>query len=87
MAYRPLPCRICNQQHVQADGSHDASLGPEDLKAVKAAFDPAWLEIEGNFSTPPITVRVVRRRLAEALLSISTDNKRALKLRVRNDVR
>jgi hypothetical protein len=70
--------------------AHDASLGPEDLKAVKVTFDAAWLEIAGNSSTHPITVRVVRRRLAEALLSIATDNKRdveALKRHVRNDVR
>ena len=54
----------------------DASLGPEASKAIKAAFDAAWREIAGNFSTHPITVRIVRRRLAEALLSIATDNKR-----------
>jgi hypothetical protein len=54
----------------------DASLGPEAAKAVKAAFDAAWREIAGNFSSHPITVRVVRRRLAEALLSIATDKHR-----------
>jgi hypothetical protein len=54
----------------------DASLGPEASKAIKDAFDAAWREIAGNFSTHPITVRVVRRRLAEALLSIATDNQR-----------
>jgi hypothetical protein len=54
----------------------NASLGPEVSKAIEDAFDAAWREIAGNFSTHPITVRVVRRRLAEALLSIATDNKR-----------
>jgi hypothetical protein len=54
----------------------DASLGPEASKAVKDALDATWREIAGNFSTHPITVRVVRRRLAEALLSIATDNHR-----------
>ena len=53
----------------------DASLGPEASKALKDAFDAAWLEIAGNFSSHPITVRVVRRRLAEALLSVAADNK------------
>ena len=54
----------------------DASLGPEASRAIKDAFDAAWREISCNFSSHPITVRVVRRRLAEALLSIATDNKR-----------
>jgi hypothetical protein len=53
----------------------DASLGPEASKALKDAFDATWLQISGNFSSHPITVRVVRRRLAEALLSIAADNK------------
>ena len=54
----------------------NASLGPEASKAIKDSFDATWREIAGNFSTHPITVGVVRRRLAEALLAIATDNNR-----------
>jgi hypothetical protein len=54
----------------------NASLDPEASKAITDAFDATWREIAGNFSTHPITVGVVRRRLAEALLLIATDNKR-----------
>ena len=44
---------ICNKQAARAGRQliDDASLGPEASKALRDAFDAAWLEIAGNFST------------------------------------
>jgi hypothetical protein len=78
MAYRPLHTMQDMQQAACAARQliDDASLGPEASKAIKDAFDAVWREISGNFSSHPITVRVARRRLAEALLSLATDTQR-----------
>jgi hypothetical protein len=52
-----------------------ASLGPDALKAAGQAFDQAWTEIAGNFNDP-IQIEGARLSLANALLSIATDDSR-----------
>jgi hypothetical protein len=53
-----------------------ASFGPEILKAIGEAFDLAWAEIAGNFGGDPFDVERARLRLAEAMLSIATEDSR-----------
>jgi hypothetical protein len=50
-----------------------ASFGPAALKIIGQAFDEAWAEIAGNFGDNPIQVDNARLRLAEALLSVATE--------------
>jgi hypothetical protein len=52
----------------------DASYGPEALKAMTQAFDQAWLVIAGNISRD--TSEATRLRLANALLSVATEDSR-----------
>jgi len=49
-----------------------ASFGPATVKAMGEAFDQAWAEIAGNFGTTQI--ENARLRLAEAMLSIATED-------------
>jgi hypothetical protein len=59
-----------------------ASYGPNALKAMGQAFDEAWRTIEGNFGGNPSDIERARTRLAEALLSVATEDShdvRALK--------
>ena len=51
-----------------------AALGPATLKAVGEAFDQAWAEISGNFGDSPAELENARLMLAEALLSIATED-------------
>jgi hypothetical protein len=51
-----------------------ASFGPEALKAMGAAFDQAWAEIAGDFGNIPFAIESARLRLAEAMLSIATED-------------
>src|SRR5215510_10249491 len=51
-----------------------AVLGPETLKAIGEAFDQAWAQIAGNFGDNPLEVENARLRLAEAMLSIATED-------------
>jgi hypothetical protein len=60
-----------------------ASFGPETVKAMGQAFDQAWAEIAGNFGDTPTQVESARLRLAEAVLSVTSEDSRdvaALKL-------
>ena len=50
-----------------------AAFGPETLKAVGEAFDQAWAQIAGNFGNDPLEVESAKLRLAEAMLSVATD--------------
>jgi hypothetical protein len=52
----------------------DASFGPEALKAMVQAFDQAWSVVSGNISQG--TSETARLRLANALLSVATDDSR-----------
>jgi hypothetical protein len=53
-----------------------ASFGPDTLKAIGAAFDAAWAEIAGSFGNDPIAIEAARLRLANAILSIASENSR-----------
>ena len=51
-----------------------AALGPATLKALGEAFDQAWAQIAGNFGDNPTQVENARLRLAEAMLSVATED-------------
>ena len=51
-----------------------AAFGPETLKAVGEAFEQAWAQIARNFGDTPTQVENARLRLAEAMLSIATED-------------
>ena len=51
-----------------------ASFGPEALRALGEAFDAAWATISGNFGNDPIDAEKARLRLANALLSIASED-------------
>lgn len=53
------------------DGS---SYGPEALKTIGQAFDEAWQTIAGNFTDE--TIEAGRLRLANALLSVASEDSR-----------
>jgi hypothetical protein len=52
-----------------------ASLGPDALKAVGQAFDEAWATVASQFTDPDQT-EAARLKLAEAILSVATDDSR-----------
>jgi hypothetical protein len=51
-----------------------AALGPATLKAMGEAFDQAWAQIAGNFGDSPLEIESAGLRLAEAMLSITTED-------------
>ena len=51
-----------------------ASFGPETIRVMGQAFDQAWAEIAGNFGTLPAAVENARLKLAEAMLSVATED-------------
>ena len=51
-----------------------AAFGPATLKAIGEAFDQAWAQITGNFGDSPTQIENARLRLAEALLSVATED-------------
>jgi hypothetical protein len=53
-----------------------AAFGPETLKAIGQAFDEAWAQIAGNFGTDPDDVERARLRLADAMISVATEQSR-----------
>ena len=53
-----------------------ASFGPDALKAIGQAFDEAWASIADNFGTEPISIEAGRVALAEALLSVASEDSR-----------
>jgi hypothetical protein len=50
-----------------------ASFGPETVKAMGEAFDQAWAEIAGNFGDNPTQIESARSRLADAVISVTTE--------------
>jgi|RhiMetdeSRZDD1v2_1073273.scaffolds.fasta_scaffold358380_2 hypothetical protein len=63
--------------NVQARGMVDAaSYGPDTLKAIGQAFDEAWASIAGNFGDDPADVERARLKLANALLSVASEDSR-----------
>jgi hypothetical protein len=53
-----------------------ASFGPEELKAIGAAFEAAWAEIAGNFGDDAADIEKARLRLAKAMLSVANEESR-----------
>jgi hypothetical protein len=53
-----------------------ASLGPDALKAATRAFDEAWAEIAAHFSHDQIQLEGARFSLANAVLSVTSDDSR-----------
>jgi hypothetical protein len=51
-----------------------AAYGPETLKAIGQAFDEAWLTIAANFGDDPHSIELARLRLADALLSVTSED-------------
>ena len=53
-----------------------ASFGPDALKAVSQAFDQAWGEIASHFNGDPSVTDAARIALANAILSVASDESR-----------
>ena len=53
-----------------------ASFGPDALRAIGEAFDAAWAEIAGNFGDRPTEIDAARIKLANAILSIASEDSR-----------
>lgn len=53
-----------------------ASFGPDALKAIGDAFDAAWAEIAGGFGTDPVAIEAARLKLANAVLSVASEDSR-----------
>jgi hypothetical protein len=53
-----------------------ASFGPDAMKAIGEAFDAAWAEIANNFGNMPVVIEAARLKLADALLSIASEDSR-----------
>jgi hypothetical protein len=53
-----------------------AAFGPDALKTIAQAFDEAWERIAGNFGTDVATVNGARAKLADAVLSVASENTR-----------
>jgi hypothetical protein len=53
-----------------------AAYGPEALKAIGQAFDEAWDCIAGNFGDDPASLELGRALLAEAMLSVASEDSR-----------
>jgi hypothetical protein len=53
-----------------------AAFGPEAVKTIGRAFDEAWDYIAGNFGDDPTSIELGRCRLAEALLSVASEDSR-----------
>ncbi len=46
------------------------------MKAIGEAFDAAWAEIDRNFGDDPLEIESARLRLADAVLSIASEDSR-----------
>jgi hypothetical protein len=54
----------------------DAAFGPDALRAVRQAFDEVWSEIAWRFGTHLVVIEAARLKLADALLSIASEESR-----------
>jgi hypothetical protein len=57
-----------------------ASYGPDALKVIGLAFDEAWAQIAGNFGGDPKDIERARFRLADALLSVASEDNRDIEV-------
>jgi hypothetical protein len=53
-----------------------AAFGPDALNAIGQAFDEVWREFAGRFGTQLVSIEAARLKLADALLSIATEESR-----------
>jgi hypothetical protein len=53
-----------------------AAFGPEALKAIGEAFDAAWADIADTYGKDPLQIEAARLKLANALLSIASEDSR-----------
>jgi hypothetical protein len=53
-----------------------ASFGPDALKAISQAFDQAWSEVAFYFDGDPVVRDGARVALANAILSVASDDSR-----------
>jgi hypothetical protein len=53
-----------------------ASFGPDALKVIGQAYDLAWSEIASNFAGDPFVTEAARIALANAILSVASDESR-----------
>jgi len=53
-----------------------ASFGPEALKVVAQAFEQTWAQIEATYGNDPRDIERGRLRLANALLSVASEDSR-----------
>ena len=53
-----------------------ASFGPDALTAVSQAFDQAWAQIASHFGGDPSVTDAARIALANAILSVASDDSR-----------
>jgi hypothetical protein len=60
-----------------------ASFGPDALKVLGQAFDEAWAQIAGNFGNDPSEMERARLRLANAMLSVASEDSRDTAILVR----
>jgi hypothetical protein len=60
-----------------------ASFGPDTLKAIGQAFDQAWAQIAGNFGDDPSDIERARLKLANAMLSVASEDSRDVAVLVR----
>ena len=57
-----------------------ASFGPEALRAIGQAFDEAWAEIAHHFLGDRLIEEGARLRLANAILSVATEESRDIQV-------
>jgi hypothetical protein len=53
-----------------------APFGPDALKVVGQAFDEAWAHIATSIGNDPVTIEGARMTLANAILSVASDESR-----------
>ena len=53
-----------------------ASYGPDALKVMGQAFEEAWHTIADNFGNDPKDIDKARMRLAEAVVSVASEDSR-----------
>jgi len=62
--------------HHEGASAHRWSLLWTALKVISRAFDTAWLEIAGNFGDDSGDIERARNKLANALLSVASEDSR-----------
>ena len=55
-------------------------FGPDALKAIGQAFDEAWASIAGNFGDDPQDIEKALVRLANAMLSVASEDSRDIEM-------